>query len=73
MSLNLLLFISVHSLKLTANASENRPGSKRKVMFQPSIFQCYDSFREGKQEAGSIFLSKKHRRKTLGKTIRITP
>ena len=35
------------SLKLTANAPENRPGPKRKVVFQPSIFRCYVSFREG--------------------------
>ena len=28
------------SLKLTAKASENRPGPKRKLVFQPSIFRC---------------------------------
>ena len=30
---------SVHSLKLTAKASENRPKPKRKVVSQPSIFR----------------------------------
>ena len=34
------------SLKLTAKASENRPGPKRKLVFQPSIFQVNVSFRE---------------------------
>ena len=29
------------SLKLTAKAPENRPGTKRKLVFQPSIFRCY--------------------------------
>ena len=43
----------VHSLKLTANAPENRPKRpKRKRsysnIFQPSIFRCYVSFREGR-------------------------
>ena len=28
-------------------APENRPGPKRKLIFQPSIFRCYVSFREG--------------------------
>ena len=28
-------------------ALENRPGPNRKVVFQPSIFRCYVSFREG--------------------------
>ena len=37
----------IHSLKLTAKAPENRPGPNRKVVFQPSIFRCYLSFREG--------------------------
>ena len=32
---------------LTAKAPENRPGPKRKLVFQPSIFRCYVSFREG--------------------------
>ena len=36
----------LHSLKLTANAPENRPGPKRKRIFQPSIFRFYISFRE---------------------------
>ena len=36
----------LHSLKLTANAPENRPGPKRKRIFQPSIFRFYVSFRE---------------------------
>ena len=30
----------LHSLKLTAKAPENRPGPKRKFVFQPSIFRC---------------------------------
>ena len=34
---------NVHSLKLTAKAPENRPGPKRKLIFQPSIFRCYVS------------------------------
>ena len=36
--------------KLTANAPENRPGPKRKLVFQSSIFRVYVSFREGKIE-----------------------
>ena len=35
-------------LKLTAKAPENRPGPKRKLAFQPSIFRGYVSFRECK-------------------------
>ena len=35
-----------YSLKLTAKGPENRPGPKRKLIFQPSIFRCY-SFKEG--------------------------
>ena len=35
------------SLKLTANAPVDRPGPKRKIIFQPSIFRCENvSFRE---------------------------
>ena len=33
---------------LTCLAPENRPGPKRKLIFQPSIFRCEEvSFREG--------------------------
>ena len=39
--------IQIHSLKLTANAPENRPSEKETIVFQPSIFRCYVSFREG--------------------------
>ena len=35
------------SLKLTAKAPENRPGPKRKFLFQPSIFRGYVKLREG--------------------------
>ena len=38
----------VSSLKLTANAPENRVSQKETIVFQPSIFRCYVSFREGK-------------------------
>ena len=31
--------VLILSLKLTANAPENRPGPKRKFIFQPSIFR----------------------------------
>ena len=38
------------NLKLTeGKAPENRPGPNRKVVFQPSIFRGYVSFREGKK------------------------
>ena len=38
----------IHSLKLTNIAPENRPGPKRKLIFQPSIFRGGNvSFREG--------------------------
>ena len=30
----------LHSLKLTANAPENRQNPKRKFIFEPSIFRC---------------------------------
>ena len=33
----------LHSLKLTANAPENRPSQKETIVFQPSIFRCYAS------------------------------
>ena len=35
------------SLKLIAKAPENRPKPNRRVVFQPSIFRGYVSFREG--------------------------
>ena len=35
------------SLKLTAKAPENGPSQKETIAFQPSIFGCYVSFREG--------------------------
>ncbi len=38
---------SGNSLKLTSKAAENRPGPKRKLVFQPSMLRCYVSFREG--------------------------
>ena len=37
----------IHSLRLTAFAPENRPSQKETIVFQPSIFRCYVSFREG--------------------------
>ena len=37
----------VPSLKETAKAPENRPFQKETIVFQPSIFGCYVSFREG--------------------------
>ncbi len=39
--------LQLPSLKLTAKAPENRPKPNRKVVFQPSIFRGYVSFREG--------------------------
>ncbi len=42
--------LELPSLKLTANAPENRPKPNRKVVFQPSIFRGYVSFREGKNQ-----------------------
>ena len=39
---------SLPYLKLKAKAHKNRPGTKRKVVFQTSIFRGYVSFREGK-------------------------
>ena len=39
-------FCRLPSLKLTANAPENRPSQKRKRVFQPSIFRGHVSFRE---------------------------
>ena len=39
-------FFKLPSLKRTANAPVDRPGPKRKIIFQPSIFRCYVSFRE---------------------------
>ena len=44
----ILAFKVIHFLKLTAKASENRPGPKSKRVFQASFFSCYVSFREGK-------------------------
>ena len=38
--------IFLHSPK-TNKAPENRPGPKKKPVFQPSVFRCYVSFREG--------------------------
>ena len=35
------------TLPETNMAPEDRPGPKRKLIFQPSIFRCYFSFREG--------------------------
>ena len=31
---------------------ENRPDPKKKLVFQPSIFRCYVSLREGIHEGG---------------------
>ena len=39
-------FYRIPSVKLTANARENRPGPKRNFIFQPVIFRAYVSFRE---------------------------
>ncbi len=40
--------INLHSLKLTANAPENRPSKKETIVFQPPIFRCENvSLREG--------------------------
>jgi len=33
-------------------APENMPGPKRKLVFQPSIFRCYVSLREGTHNRG---------------------
>ena len=38
-------FSGLHSLKLTSPVKGSHP--KRKLVFQPSIFRCYVSFREG--------------------------
>ena len=35
------------TLPKTNIAPENRPGPKRKLVFQASIFRCYVSFKEG--------------------------
>ena len=37
----------VPSLKLTIFSPENRPSQKERIVFQPSIFRGYVSFREG--------------------------
>ena len=44
--MELYLFVKVTPPKFNI-APENRPGPNRKVVFQPSIFRCYVSFREG--------------------------
>ena len=36
-----------HALPETNIAPENRPSQKETIVFQPSIFRCFDSFREG--------------------------
>ena len=43
-------------MKQTAKAPENRLGPKRKqqVVFQPSIFKCHVSFREGISRIGIV-------------------
>ena len=50
--------METHSLKLTVSkfASENGPGPKRKFIFQPSIFGCYVSFRDGILCSRGVFL-----------------
>ena len=40
-----VIFVTLHETNIFA--PENRPGPKRKLVFQPSIFRCYVSFREG--------------------------
>ena len=47
----------IPSLKLTAKAPENKPfrPQKERIVFQPSIFRCYVSFREGRQCEDEIF------------------
>ena len=37
------------TLPKTNMAPENRPSQKEGIVFQPSIFRCYVSFREGNQ------------------------
>ena len=41
-------FVGKHSLPETNISPENRPGPKRKVVFQPSIFRGHVSFGECK-------------------------
>ena len=57
-SVNCQVFPVVASLKLTAKAPENRPGPKRKLVLQPSIFRCKlaVSFREGSIFFGQVSL-----------------
>ena len=73
----------VPSLKLAANAPENRPGPKRKFIFQPSIFRCYVTFREGNllfwlrailvdRISIEMFLNDHHPRKIVGRWKKIS-
>ena len=41
-------FFQDNTLPETEIAPENRPKPKRQLVFQPSIFRCYVSVREGK-------------------------
>ena len=49
--------MKIPSLKLTANAPENRSPQKERIVFQPSIFRCYVSFRESNIEHLNVFWS----------------
>ena len=51
-----IVHLELLSLKLTY-PPENRPGPKRKVIFQPSIFRCYGSFREGMPQGLPFFFT----------------
>ena len=55
-SLGLILFADLPSLKLTAKAPENRPSQKETILFQPSIFRCENvSFREGSPQKNLVW------------------
>ena len=43
----IMIGMKMITLSETNISPENRPGPKRKLVFQPSIFRCYVSFGEG--------------------------
>ncbi len=47
---------SRYILPKTNIAPENRPSQKVSLVFQPSIFRCYVSFREGSRLVATLFL-----------------
>ena len=53
--------IGLPSLKLTANAPENKPKPNRKVVFQPSIFRG-ELLVSGKVPQNGWFISENHLR-----------